>query len=58
MYVKEKKQISLKNPKLLNYWMKDVVYEKVLINNNNNNNNNNNKTYNKLNIFSKVKINK
>ena len=52
MYIKEKKQISLKNPKLLNYWMKDVVYEKVSINNNNN------KTYNKLNNFSKVKINK
>jgi hypothetical protein len=50
MYIKEKKKISLNNPKLLDYWMKDVVYEKVSINNSNN------KTYNKLNYFTKIKI--
>tara|TARA_Y100000589_G_scaffold302832_1_gene314712 strand:- start:161 stop:328 length:168 start_codon:yes stop_codon:yes gene_type:complete len=53
MYVKEKKQLS-KNPKLLDYWMKETINEKVNINNNKNVN----KTYNKIDNFSKLKVNK
>ena len=55
MYIKEKKKNSLNNPKLLDYWMKESINEKVKINDNSNNIN---KTYNKLNNFSKLKVNK
>lgn len=49
MYVKEQNKNSL-NPKLLDYWMKDVITEKVKINDSSVN-----KTYNKLNNFTKKK---
>ena len=50
MYVKEQKKNSL-NPKLLDYWMKNVITEKVKINNSSSIT----KTYNKLENFTKTK---
>jgi len=54
MYVKDKKKQFLNNPKLLDYWMKENLNENIKINNNNSNNS---KSYNKLDNFSKLKVN-
>jgi len=51
MYIKEKKKLNINNPKILDYWMKNIINEKVKINNNSN------KSYNKLDNFSKLKVN-
>ena len=53
MYVKDKKEKASQNPKLLNYWTKETIIEKVTINKDDNN-----KSYNKMNTFNNLSSNK